>query len=306
MMRILGSIFVLIFLLGCDAPIETGTKTTTLGKEAYAFDISASVNPQRVVILNTPAVGFLDALNIRNRVVGAMSLERLKASFPIFSENCFDFGNEEPSLEQLIALRPDVVIVNPYQMKKYKTLKEKLNFFVMDEYNAKSVKESLTYYSLLGMLFSKKEEGDKLYAEKVSALRRLPRAEKKILKMDVYSGSYFVPSCAGLWEDALNPFVLKWICVEGSGGKISKEKAKLLLDEAELLLVIRNGDVESLSSEWLSRLNATDAVKEIVYCNTNNYSFFEQFTAHPDIVLKQLIQAAKTETSNHIFKWKQL
>ena len=290
---------VIVFSCSLEQP-KAAERVTTLGpKEYYAPNFQAT--PKRVVVLNTPSLAYLDQLKVGKVVIASMSYSRLNSTFSIFKEDCSDLGNTEPSVEKLLSLNPDMVILNPFQMENYTSLKDKLNFFVMDEYSAKTVEEALSYYDWFSTIFNKT---DTVQRNITPSFVQYSKYDLKLLKLDAYNNAYFVPECMGIWKNTLRGYV-EFICNSSENTKVSKEKMKLLMQQSNTLVVFRNGDVPSLVGEWLEDLKVNEG-KGLVYCNTEEFPFFEFFSANPEQAFQLMLDCASTQESNAIFKWKAL
>jgi hypothetical protein len=296
-MRILGLILSVILFVRCDSEVDLqNVKSTTLGPQKFEAPVFNDV-PERVVVLNTPSIAYLSKINIGKKVIASMSLDRLEHHFDVFQEHCIDLGNIDPSVEALLKMKPDLVILNPYQMDKYKALKDKLKFFVMDEYNAKTIEESLSYYDWFSFLFKKTN----VKSNELEALSALSRLNKSILKFDVYNETFYVPACNSIWGNSLKSYA-NFVCNDTENTKVSKERIKSLLGKTNVIVVVRNGNVPEMVESWLKELDVR-GIEGLVYCNTEDFPFFEYFGANPGSIFASLLECCNTKSSNEIFKW---
>ncbi|MEC5394863.1 ABC transporter substrate-binding protein [Bergeyella sp. RCAD1439] len=277
------------------------------------FQVTSDRLPfRRVVMLNASLIGYLEALGVENRIVGVSSPEyifsdRLRKRL---AEGAIqEVGNEQKyDVEKILALKPDVVLTNyiPTFEATYDLLRSSgVPIIFLNEYMEQNPLEKSKYLLLFGVLFDKKAEAEKLYAEiesRYNALKAKARQAKTkpvVLANEMYGGQWFMPGgrtqLALFLSDAGADYILKddrsdrsvpmtfeEVLIQSAGasfwvnvGAHQSRKSLLAVNPVyEKLAVFRNGKLYAMSGRQKGKAN----------------DFFEMGNVRSDLVLRDYVK----------------
>jgi len=318
-MRILLILMITLVVVACspnienesEHKIEVSNKFKVLNDSVFKtynkqVEISSAVfssAPKRVVILATPLFSYIKALGVEDNVAGILSLNRLKNISPAIKS----VGeNSEVDQERIIALSPDLIICNSYQLKSLLRIKSKYQILVVDEYAESNPLKKSSWIAFFGALFHKGKKGAEIYFNIVSKYEAFPIENKRIIQLNNYAGKWYLPGC--------NSYISKLI--KDSGGKvdcdsekvgsdvISEEAAMVKLNELDYLLFF---DWEKDTSGLKLRLKPVlDLVKRkqlnVLYCNTIQTNFFDESILKPNVIIGDLNRLITKEKNGTFFK----
>lgn len=211
-------------------------------------------------------------------------------------------NSQSPTIEKLIEMSPDAIILSPFQNAGYGVLTNlKVPIIECADYMEDSPLGRAEWIKFFGELFGKTEAADSIYAatvkkyndlkDKASTMSRKPRVLTELL----YSGVWYVPGgnsyMARMLEDAGAAY--PWADDKSSGS--------LSLDYAQVLEKAGDADywfikpMVEMSYSSLAKENQLYTqikaykVKHIYQCMTVNSTFFQDFPFHPDVLLKDFI-----------------
>lgn len=212
-------------------------------------------------------------------------------------------SSASPSIEHIIALSPDAIILSPYQNSNYDEI-EKLGIPIIEcaDYMETSPLGRAEWIKLFGELFGERTKSDSIYNNVVTEYNRLKQLTDNIsdhptiLSENIINGTWFVPGgdsyMAQLFVDAGGSYA--WSDTHTSGS--------IPLDMAQVLDKAHDADVwliksfdASLSYSKLKSQNTLNAEfkafkdKNIYYCNTERTTLFNDFPFHPEMLLKEFI-----------------
>ena len=213
-----------------------------------------------------------------------------------------DCGNSmQPTVEKVIAMKPDAILLSPYQDATYGQI-TKLNVPIVEcadylEYTPLGRAEWIKFY---GELVGKPELAEEIYNTVVKEYNKIKEsvASKKlkrplILTENVISGIWNVPG----GQSYMAQFI------KDAGGdypwKDDKNTGSLTLDFNQVLARAQKADYWLLKSPNIRSLadlkgsytlnDQFEAYKagNVYVCDTNTSHFFDRFPFHPEVLLKE-------------------
>ena len=213
-----------------------------------------------------------------------------------------DCGNSmQPTVEKVIAMKPDAILLSPYQDATYGQI-TKLNVPIVEcadylEYTPLGRAEWIKFY---GELVGKPELAEEIYNTVVKEYNKIKEsvASKKlkrplVLTENVISGIWNVPG----GQSYMAQFI------KDAGGdypwKDDKNTGSLTLDFNQVLARAQKADYWLLKSPNIRSLadlkgsytlnDQFEAYKagNVYVCDTNTSHFFDRFPFHPEVLLKE-------------------
>lgn len=166
---------------------QNNNKIINLNKSELPF--------QRIVVLSASSIGYLEALNGLDQIVGVFDPQW------IYSPALHDLIKEKPelnqgnlaglSLEKILMLQPDVVLAHsdPNASKTFQRLEEAgILVLYIDEYNEKTPLGKAEFLKLFGILLNQEEKAEQLFQEIRSNYLELKTfAEQQQVKPSVFA-----------------------------------------------------------------------------------------------------------------------
>lgn len=132
----------------------------------------------RVVVTDPAVIETMYMLNAQNKIVGIAGTKNSKIWPYEETKKLLTVGNTaKPSLEKIIALQPDLVIVNGMSIGLADSLKSK-NIPVLINDGTKDFKNILESIKIFGKLFDREKESENLYKESKEKLKILEERKK--------------------------------------------------------------------------------------------------------------------------------
>ncbi|MCI6153143.1 MAG: ABC transporter substrate-binding protein [Fusobacterium perfoetens] len=132
----------------------------------------------RVVVTDPAVIETMYMLNAQNKIVGIAGTKNSKIWPYEETKKLLTVGNTaKPSLEKIIALQPDLVIVNGMSIGLADSLKSK-NIPVLINDGTKDFKNILESIRIFGKLFDREKESENLYKESKEKLKILEERKK--------------------------------------------------------------------------------------------------------------------------------
>ena len=208
-----------------------------------------------------------------------------------------------PSIERIIALSPDAIILSPYQNSNYEEI-EKLGIPIIEcaDYMEASPLGRAEWIKLFGELFNEREKADSIYNQICNDYTNLKHLtisiidKPKVISEIITNGTWYVPGgdsyMATLFYDAGGDYAWSDTHTQGS----------IPLDMPQVLDKAHDADVwliksfdATLSYSKLKSQNALNTEfkafknKNIYYCDTERTTLFNDFPFHPEMLLKEFI-----------------
>ncbi|MDE7180317.1 MAG: ABC transporter substrate-binding protein [Muribaculaceae bacterium] len=305
--------------LGKYALIERGKETPTSIPDVY---MRINVPLERSVVysgLHSSVIAELGGIGQVNGVCDVAYISDSLTSERVSNGKIIDCGsNYSPNLEKILSLKPDAVILSPYENSQDLDKFRRIGLTPVEaaDYMEATPLARAEWIRLFGRLYGNKEGADSIFnqVEKdYNSLKRLASssAERpKVLIDRIYSGVWDVPtsgSVTGIMiEDAggRNPFNSY---KDGGAAHLAPEEVLMKAGEADIWLV-RYAEPK-LSIDDLRKENALYArIRALtngrVYgANTIGSGLFEDATFHPEKVLREMIILFHPESVNGPLKY---
>ena len=214
-----------------------------------------------------------------------------------------DCGNSlSPTIERLVALKPDAIILSPFQNAGYGVLANiGVPIIECADYMEHTPLGRAEWIKVFGELLGKSALADSIYratVESYSALTRLTAGVKerpKVLSETIYSGVWYVPGgdsyMAHLFADAGASY--PW-SDDHSSGSLSLHFSQVLerAQDARFWLIkpaqhMSYADLEA-SNQLYARFEAFKQ-RRVYQCVTGETSLFTDFPFHPDVLLRDVV-----------------
>lgn len=245
---------------------ETKTETVTiqaLNENGEKTDIEVPYNPQRIAILDMPALDIVDALGVGDRVVGSakVSIDYLSDYNPEESDGVImNLGTVKTAdLEKVAACEPDIIFIGGRLASIYTEL-EKIApvVYLAVDYEAGIVESTRRNVQTIAAIFGKEAEADALFTDfqpRIDALNAV------LQEKDVLLGMYNA-NALGLMDTAsqLN-IIANELGANNLGESVGEAEKATHGEEASWETII------TLNPEYLfilDRSTATEAVDESV------------------------------------------
>ena len=221
-----------------------------------------------------------------------------------------DVGNSQnSSVEAIIAIKPDAILVSPYQNSDFGALR-RLGVPVVEmlDYMEDTPLGRAEWIKFLGVMYGQRQRADSIFRQvekqytdlKTTAAKTTTRPQ--VLSEVPYAGVWYVPGghsyMARLFADAGG--VYPWIDSEGEGSlPLNFETVFSKASGADVWLVKSMGPatLRTLRNDnpTLQRFKAF-APGKIWAVDTDATDFFETFPFHPELLLKDYIAIFHPET----------
>jgi iron complex transport system substrate-binding protein len=302
-MKILYFFFFTLIVFSCSNTSETDKRVDIKNNYSIIQDsifqtynngnelsrIVFSSTPKKVVILSTPFYGYIKALNSENCIIGMLSKNRV----PNVSSSIMSVGDDvEIDQEKIIALSPDLIICNSYQLKGIARLKSKYQVLVIDEFLETNPLKKASWIKFFGALFNKEKKSNTIYSKVKTNYVPFPELDVKIVQLNNYGGKWYLPGCKSYISQIIRDAGGKVDCDsdKSSSDVISEESAMVKLNQLKYLLFFDAAkDTLGLRIRLKPVLNLVkaDTIK-LLYCSTTNTNFFDKSILNPDKVLNEL------------------
>ena len=279
----------------------------------FTYKIQTSDLPfKKVILLNSSLLGYLEALNSENKIIGVSSPEYIfsqKVKDLIKTGKIKDVGNEQKyDIEKIISLKPDVIFTNyvPNFENTYSLLRKngiKIIFF--DEYLEQNPLEKSAYIKVFGELLGNFKTSEKVYNKvktnynDLKVLASKSKEEPKVLVNEMYGNEWFLAggksNLAQFIKDANATYILA-DNGETKGVPMSFEEVFVKADAAKYWVNVGN----HTNKKELLQINSSYS-KMNVFKTGNLYSltgkitgksndYFESGVVRADLVLKDYIK----------------
>lgn len=266
-----------------DSIFKTFNQSNELSRVVF------SSAPIKVIILSTPFYGYIKALNSENSIIGMLSKDRI-ANVPSAVVSVGD--DLEIDQEKIIALSPDLIICNSYQLKGIDRLKSKYQVLVIDEFLETNPLMKASWIKFFGALFRKKEQSNKIYSKVKANYVPFPEQNVKIVQLNNYGGKWYLPGCKSYISQIIRDAGGKVDCEsdKSSSDVISEESAMVKLNQLNYLLFFDSAkDTVGIRTRLKPVLNLVKSDKiKLLYCSTKTTNFFDKSILNPDKVLNEL------------------
>ena len=269
----------------------------------------------RALVYSSVHCGLLDGLGAADAIAGVCDLRYI--NLPFVSEayadgRLIDCGSgNNPDIERIIELRPDAILLSPFQDSNGYGRIEKLGIPIMEcadylETSALGRSEWMRFY---GRLFGVGQRADSLFAAVEERYRHLKfRAALSSVALSVfgdmkYGSVWYVPGgrspMGRLYDDACGRYVFADEPTSGSL-PLSFETVLDRAGDADVWLIKYNREQDmtyaDLRAEYAGYAEFKAFKQRNIYgCNTARINFYEETPFRPDWLLSDLIQILHPE-----------
>lgn len=260
---------------------------------------------KNVLVYSSVHSSLLQELNAGNAVRGVCDAQYFTDSIITAGlatgaiANC---GNSmEPTVEKVIEMKPDAIMLSPYQDATYGQI-AKLNIPIVEcadylEYTPLGRAEWIKFY---GELVEQRELAEKIYNKVVEDYNQVKKwvASKQLKKPLVLTENVI----SGVWNVPGGQSYMAQFIKDAGGDypwKDDPNTGSLSLDFNQVLAKAQKADYWLLKSPNINSLAALkssyslndqfEAFKQgnVYVCDTNTSNFFERFPFHPEVLLKE-------------------
>lgn len=270
------------------ALFSVGTDTIkTFSTDRVVLSTLENKTYNRIVLLATPFYNYFQALNAETNVVGVLNHDRLTH----VGSHVQSVGQgDQIDLERIMALDPDLIICNSYQLDQVKSFDQvKL---VCDEYLESDPLRRLDFLSLIAPLVGANEKAENVINDKLKCFKTYKvNAEKMVLKLDNFGSGWYEPGCDTYVSNVIRFAGAKPVCVNGSekSEKISDEQAILALGSQNFLLFMDWGlSKEGYQKRMAHILTLDNYPARMIYCNTTQSDYFQQSVLNSHLIINDL------------------
>ena len=174
------------------------------------------------MVVPTSVIAYMDALDISNKITGISQVNYVfnpKVQEEFKNRELEEIGTfNEIFIEKVLVQKPDIFIAQsgPTLAKYYEILQnEGIKIVFIDEYEEFHPLAKAEYLKIIGILFGKEKESEKLFSEiesnylKIKEKVNSENQEKpQILSNHIYGDIWYMPGGDYLWADTDNKFTL--------------------------------------------------------------------------------------------------
>ncbi|RRD40418.1 hemin ABC transporter substrate-binding protein [Leptotrichia sp. OH3620_COT-345] len=165
-------IFLLIFLIG----IMSCSKKENSDKDSSEKHLKY----ERIVILDPAVIEMMYMLDSQDKIVGIAKLQQSKIWPEDKTEKLESIGTfSRPSIEKILSLKPDLVIVSAFHVPESIQNTLKNNNIEVKKVGANTIDEIFKNFQEIAKMLGKEKEAEKIIAEKKEKLENIKKIETK-------------------------------------------------------------------------------------------------------------------------------
>ncbi len=266
---------------------------------------------QKSVIYSSVHCSLWSELDELKGIGGVCGLEYIK--LPQIQEGCrngsiVNVGNSmNPDIERIIDLRPDAILLSPFENSGGYGRVGKLNIPIIEcaDYMETSALGRAEWMRLYGLLLGKEAQADSLFAgiekEYLTLTQQVKSQNLKrptVISEMKNSSAWYIPggnsTMGRLFQDAGADYVFAYLSNNGSV-PLAFETVFDRGGNADIWLIKYNQPQDKTYSELerdyapYARFKAFQD-RKVYGCNTNHVPFYEESPFHPELLLKDLIK----------------
>ena len=266
---------------------------------------------QKSVIYSSVHCSLWSELDELKGIGGVCGLEYIK--LPQIQEGCrngsiVNVGNSmNPDIERIIDLRPDAILLSPFENSGGYGRVGKLNIPIIEcaDYMETSALGRAEWMRLYGLLLGKEAQADSLFAgieKKYLTLTQQVKSQNlkrpTVISEMKNSSAWYIPggnsTMGRLYQDAGADYVFAYLSNSGSV-PLAFETVFDRGGNADIWLIKYNQPQDKTYSELerdyapYARFKAFQD-RKVYGCNTNHVPFYEESPFHPELLLKDLIK----------------
>lgn len=261
---------------------------------------------ERAVVYSSVHGSLIDELGAIRAIAGVADVQYFnmpQVQQSIAAGEVVDVGNSmSPSVERIVALQPDAIILSPFQNAGYGAI-ESLGVPIIEcaDYMEATPLGRAEWVKFFGLLLGHEEMADSIFSASVAAYSELKSlvtevAERPMVLTEMlFSGVWYVPAggsyMAAMLSDAGAQY--PWSDTEGVGS-LSLDAAQVLdrAGEADIWLMKPMSEMTygSLSRENELYTHFKAYREQRVYqCVTTGSTYFQDFPFHPEVLLREYV-----------------
>ena len=266
---------------------------------------------QKSVIYSSVHCSLWSELDELKGIGGVCGLEYIK--LPQIQEGCrngsiVNVGNSmNPDIERIIDLRPDAILLSPFENSGGYGRVGKLNIPIIEcaDYMETSALGRAEWMRLYGLLLGKEAQADSLFAgiekEYLTLTQQVKSQNLKrptVISEMKNSSAWYIPggnsTMGRLYQDAGADYVFAYLSNSGAV-PLAFETVFDRGGNADIWLIKYNQPQDKTYSELerdyapYARFKAFQD-RKVYGCNTNHVPFYEESPFHPELLLKDLIK----------------
>lgn len=266
---------------------------------------------QKSVIYSSVHCSLWSELDELKGIGGVCGLEYIK--LPQIQEGCrngsiVNVGNSmNPDIERIIDLRPDAILLSPFENSGGYGRVGKLNIPIIEcaDYMETSALGRAEWMRLYGLLLGREAQADSLFAgiekEYLTLTQQVKSQNLKrptVISEMKNSSAWYIPggnsTMGRLYQDAGADYVFAYLSNSGSV-PLAFETVFDRGGNADIWLIKYNQPQDKTYSELerdyapYARFKAFQD-RKVYGCNTNHVPFYEESPFHPELLLKDLIK----------------
>lgn len=266
---------------------------------------------QKSVIYSSVHCSLWSELDELKGIGGVCGLEYIK--LPQIQEGCrngsiVNVGNSmNPDIERIIDLRPDAILLSPFENSGGYGRVGKLNIPIIEcaDYMETSALGRAEWMRLYGLLLGKEAQADSLFAgiekEYLTLTQQVKSQNLKrptVISEMKNSSAWYIPggnsTMGRLYQDAGADYIFAYLSNSGSV-PLAFETVFDRGGNADIWLIKYNQPQDKTYSELerdyapYARFKAFQD-RKVYGCNTNHVPFYEESPFHPELLLKDLIK----------------
>lgn len=266
---------------------------------------------QKSVIYSSVHCSLWSELDELKGIGGVCGLEYIR--LPQIQEGCrngsiVNVGNSmNPDIERIIDLRPDAILLSPFENSGGYGRVGKLNIPIIEcaDYMETSALGRAEWMRLYGLLLGKEAQADSLFAgiekEYLTLTQQVKSQNLKrptVISEMKNSSAWYIPggnsTMGRLYQDAGADYVFAYLSNSGSV-PLAFETVFDRGGNADIWLIKYNQPQDKTYSELerdyapYARFKAFQD-RKVYGCNTNHVPFYEESPFHPELLLKDLIK----------------
>ncbi len=300
-MKVYSYILFFLVFISCESPQkEVNTWDSISNSRLFSlndsliqtYDLSGGIvssipnkEYNRIAILNAPFYAYFRWI-ANKKVVGVFNKSRFGQPYGNFES----LGEgSEIDLEKLIAVQPDLIICNSYQLDVIKSLD--IPKLVIDEYLENGIQRRRSFYQIVGAVSNKLTEAKEVANNPRTLINEFPSLNKTVLKLDNFGGEWFKPGEYTYIAKIVRYAGGELMTVEGKSEsvKISQENAIVDLAKADYLLFMDwELSKEGLMDRLSPILSLKNHPKKLIYCNTSQSNYFFHSLVNSGLIINDL------------------
>lgn len=261
---------------------------------------------ERAVVYSSVHGSVMDELGAIEAIAGVADAQYFnmpQIQEAIVSGDVTDIGNSmSPSVERIVALQPDAIILSPFQNAGYGVL-ESLGVPIIEcaDYMEATPPGRAEWIKFLGLLVGREQRADSIFNASVAAYNELKTLvadvarRPMVLTEMLYSGVWYVPAGGSYMATMLTDAGAQypWSDTEGTGS-LSLDAAQALdrAGQADIWLI---KPMCAMTYRSLGRENElythfkAYSERRVYQCVTAGSTYFQDFPFHPEVLLHEYV-----------------